>query len=550
MSTYDFSNLDFDSLKQNLIEYIKLSDDFKDYNFEGSALNSLASLLTYVTIQQNYYLNMTTQELYLDTATLYKNAVAIAKSLNYLPHRKKASTLPISLKVNTEKLTFLESTWPILIPQNCKFDVEGTPFITDTSYNLNSSSDELSIVLFQRELKEETFTFDGSLIELKYGYEIDDDFLTVVVDGDIWGEYLNDITANSSSEIYFVETNLDEKVQISFGDNTIGKKPTIGSEIKVTYGVTLGYTGNGVIDTKLNQTVSGTDGTEYSANDFIITTTNVSAGGLDKESLGSIKVNAPKFYSTQNRAVTTYDYQSILNSVPFVELLNVWDGSTESPPTYGTVFATFKPFSGPDLLTDIQKSEILNYIQDYKPLSITLQIVDPIYIYVDFDIKVYYYTSFNSSTSAIQSEIEDNISEYFANNLLVYDTKLKYSNVVNVIDTPSVVSNNLTELTLHVKFDKTSISSNNYSFDIKNKLQPNSIINEFVKDDGNGNIINISTSETIGSVDYEKGLIDFIFDGMNLTNNLLYFKTYLDDVEFIRNNLPVLGTKTFTFYGV
>lgn len=547
MADYLFDKLDFDDLKENIINYIKDSDEFQDYSFDGSALNSIANLLTYITLQQNYYLNMTTQELYLDTATLYKNAVVIAKSLNYIPHRKISSSLKIKMKcVTLEKE--IEEDYGILIPQNCLFSVGGKKFITEASYTILDKISETEISLYQRELYEETFTFDGSDIELLYGYDIDDNFLSVTVDGVLWTEYRNNISGTSDSEIYFVDLNLDDKLVITFGDNIIGKKPLNGVEIKVTYGVTEGVLGNSLTDATLDQTVYS-NVTAFDNSDFLITS-EVSNGGLNEESLNSIKTNAPKFYEAQNRAVTRQDYQALLKDISFVEILNVWNGADESPPTYGTIFSTFKPVDTISNLSDTQKDEIYSFIRPYMPLSIVLKIIDPIYIYVNISSKIYYYLNYNKSTSTISSEIQSNISDYFKNQLLVYDTKLKYSNLIHLIDELPEVSNNLTDLILNIKFNKTTLSSFAYSFETRNALLPSSIDNTYLRDDSLGNIVDKSTLEIIGSVDYTSGRISFARDDMDETDNLLYFKTAIDDIVFIRNNLPILGTTNFTFIGV
>jgi hypothetical protein len=549
MSSYDFSNLDFDELKQHLIDYIKESDEFKDYPFEGSALNSIAGLLAYVTLHNNYYLNMTTQELYLNTVTLYRNAVALSKSLNYNPHRRISAIHNVDISVDPE-VSISSSSFPILIPQNCLFDVEGSIFTAESSYNITDSSSTESIILRQREIINESFTYNGNQIVLRHGYDVDEDLLTVTVEGTPWTKYENDITADRNSEVFFVSTNLDEKLVITFGDNTVGLKPDIGATIDIRYGITEGANGNNLSETELNQIVVGADNTEFDNSFFVISTDSLSSGGVDKETLDSIKINAPKFYETQNRAVTPQDYQTILGAVPFVDILSVWDGADEAPPTYGTVFASFKPVAGDVLLTQNEKQEIQNYIKTYMPVSITLRIVDPVYIYINLVSKIFYFESFNQSTSAIKSEIQENINNFFSNQISAYDTKLKYSSLLSAIDSVDEVSNNLTDIVLNIKFDKTFLDSNAYSFSLGNEIEPNSITSEYIEDDGNGNIIDKDTEESIGTIDYSTGELNFISDKMDETDNILYFKTAIRDIYFEKNIMPIVGTTTFTFEGV
>jgi len=549
MTTYDFSSLDFDELKATLIEYIKTSDEFKDYEFEGSALNSIASLLTYVTLQQNYYLNMTTQELYLNTATIYKNAVAIAKSLNYIPHRKQSATITTTIAFDQLEASefLLDAGQPVVIPANCKFDVEGVEFTTTTSYNVYTQ-DPLEIKLYQRTIIEETFTFDGSTIELLYGIEADEGYMNITVDGIQWSEYLNDIDANEDSEIYFIDNNLNDKLELSFGDNIIGKTPTVGNTIVVTYGYTLGVAGNNLNEIALNQNVYSGIYT-YTSSDCTVVSV-YSSGGSAEETIQSIKANAPKFYEAQNRAVTKQDYETLLTQVSFLETINVWDGANELPPTYGTVFATFKPTSGDDILTADQKTTVTSFIQDYMPMTLRFVIKDPIYIYLDIVSTVYYYETLNVDTTVIRGEIETNIDEYFTLDMTLTDTTLKYSQLIKTIDDVTEVSNNLTDINCFIKFDRASTASNSYVFDIGNGIEPSSVDNTLIQDDGLGNIILKSDLSIIGSIGYASGEFNWILAGMDATDNVLYFDTAIKDISFVKNNLPVLNSIAFTFEGV
>jgi len=551
MPTYNFSNLDFESLKADLIKFIKATDEFADYEFEGSALNSIASLLTYSMLQQNYYLNMTTQELYLSTASLYKNAVAIAKSLNYIPHRKQSASISTTIAIDQTEL-ILDSGQPVLIPSNCSFLVDGVEFITNTSYNIYDQ-DPIDIIVYQRSLINENYLYQELTKELLYGVEVDEGYFTVTVDGELWTEYQNQIDADENSEIYFLDNNLNGKLEISFGEGIIGKAPLVDAVIDINYGITTGADGNNLKEISLNQPIySGeTTAPEYTYVDADCTIVSVSSsGGTDEETIQSIKVNAPKFYEAQNRAVTKQDYQILLGQIPFLETTNIWDGAEIHPPTFGTVYGTFKPVSGPDNLTDLQKETIISYIQNYMPLTLKFVIKNPIYIYLTITSKVFYYESYQVDTTVIRAEVEDNINTYFTDTITIGDTTLKYSSLLETIDAPEEVSNNLTTVTCHLKFDKAVESSNSYVFELGNAIRKMSIDNTYLKDDGLGNIVLKSNGSIVGSVDYETGDIYFIFDGMDLYNNILDFVTEINDIYFVKENLPVLDTIILTFEGV
>jgi hypothetical protein len=533
--SYDFSQIDFSGLKADLLGYIKEDAVFADYNFDGSALNSIVNLLAYITLQQNYYLNMTTKELYLDTATLYRNATAIARSLGYKPHRRIPAYLITSI-------SFPDNLGAIEIPQYCNFKVNNIPFITKiTSYA--TAANALEIELFQLVMKTETKTFDGSPIELLYGAEISNDDLLVKVNGIPWELYNEAIPAGSDSEIYFVNLNYNDKVEVVFGNGIFGKSPSTGATIDFVYGTTTGADGNSVNEVKLDQVL--TDGSNFYA-DGEFADTIYSINGSNKETIESIKINAPKFYEAQNRAVTESDYKVLIDKLAFIGISNVWSGSENIPPLYGTVFITSKPSNTDLYLSDTQKTELYDYIKEYTPLSIRIQVVDPTYIYCNVSSKVYYYKSYGVSTTAIRANIESNINTFFTDNMTTFDSKLKYSNLVNTIDAPSEVSNNLTDLSYFVKFNRSP--NHQYNIYLRNEILPGSINNTYIYDTG-GIIYRLSDNVACGTIDYDTGYLEFIVV-MDVTDNMVYFQTATDDAEFAQDNLPKLNNITITFVGV
>ena len=543
---YDFSSLDQETLKAEIIAYIKEDATFADYNFDGSALNSIANLLTYTTLQQNFYLNMTTQELYLDTATLYRNAVAIAKSLNYIPYRMT----PAKLLTNVQ---FLLSTENTEIPQHCKFLVDDIPFTTKTAFNF-VDDEILPIELWQMEIVTESYNFDSVPFELLNGTTIADDYIIVKVDGIPWTEYNSaGPSIDATSEVFFLSFNNNERLTVTFGDGIFGKIPTPGVLIEVIYGVTLGVGGNGFTEIVVDQVVSSFE----MAYSNVIGNDGKSYGGTAPESLASIKINAPKFYEAQNRALTKSDYKVFIegHAPSDVKLVNVWDGAEASPPLYGTVFATVKPNSSLNLTTQ-QKSDLLAYLSQYTVMSIRTALVDAIYVYIKLDSTVYYYRNYGVSTPAIRATIVDNVQNYFDNELTSFNTKLKYSNLVQAIDLPVEVSNNLTEISYYLKFDEAPNSQ--YKFDVQNAITPGTLLSDndggavpdanLIYDDA-GIIKRVSDDAIAGTVDYATGVINFNMT-MLASDNVLYFKTDSDDFIFEASNLPYYDGITVTFEGI
>lgn len=532
---YDFSNLDQETLKANIIAYIKEDATFTDYNFDGSALNSIANLLTYVTLQQNFYLNMTTQELYLDTATLFRNAAAIARSLNYIPYRMSPA------KLLTDAY-FVDGVGATEIPQHCKFLVDGIPFTTKTAFNFTDAGVE-SIELWQMDIITENYVFSSGAYELLHGTNIADDYVIVKVNGVAWTEYNSSTSIDGTSEVFFLSFNNNDKLTVSFGDGTFGKTPPASAAIEVIYGTTIGASGNGLSEIVLDQVISPYD--------IAFQNTQLSFSGSDSETIESVKINAPKFYEAQNRCVTKNDYKVFIegHAPTDANIVNVWDGSIADPPIYGTVFITVKPNVGLTL-TAQQKIDLLAYLSDFTVMSIRNQIVDATYVYVNITSTVYYYKNYGVSTTELKSTIEDNVQDYFDNSLSSFNTKLRYSNLVRAIDLPNEVSNNLTEIDYYLKFDQAP--NHQYNFNVQNVIAPGTITCTFTGDslyDSAGKIHLTSDDSEIGTVDYATGKISFQTT-LDAADNKLYFDTVSDDFLFESSNLPFYESIAITFEGI
>ena len=94
------ANLDFENIKVTLKEYLRGQTEFTDYDFEGSALANLIDVLAYNTYYTAFNTNMVVNELFIDSATLRDNVVAIAKQLGYRPKSITSPTAYVSFTVN------------------------------------------------------------------------------------------------------------------------------------------------------------------------------------------------------------------------------------------------------------------------------------------------------------------------------------------------------------------------------------------------------------------------------------------------------------------
>jgi len=231
----DISELDFDTIKDNLKTFLSQQDEFRDYDFEGSGMSVLLDVLSYNTHYLGYNANMLANEMYLDSADLRSSVVSLAKQVGYTPTSAGSSTANINALVNNG------SGSSITMSRGTKF----TSSVNGQSYAFVNNAD-ISIIpadgvyIFSNvELKE------GSLLNFKYtvnSTDIDQRFivpndnvdtgtLTVKVQNSssdsITNTYslVNGITSlDSTSKVYFLQEVESGRFEIYFGDGVLGKK--------------------------------------------------------------------------------------------------------------------------------------------------------------------------------------------------------------------------------------------------------------------------------------------------------------------------------------
>jgi hypothetical protein len=537
-----FLDLDVDSIKEKFIEFLKNSDSqFKDYNFDGSAISSLIDILSYSNRQQNFYLNMAMNDMFLKNTEIRRNAISLAKSLNYEPSRRLGTKVVINISA-IEPVA--GST--ISIPKNTVFECDAKPYIVTDNVFLNDLNEFTSeIELKQNEVKEEIFSFDlNQSFTLQYGDEIDDEFLDVYVDNEKW-ELFSDISINGDSKVYFIEHNFDGKIEITFGDNVFGKRPDIGNTIKIVYGITDGkLSSSKVTEVKLSDIVTDDLNNTYTDGNFSKEISSFTLG-IDEESIDSIKLFAPKFYETQNRTVTSNDYINILNRLPFIEKVNVWSGVDNIPPVYGSVFFTVKPKDS-ETLTDDQIQEIKDYHRKYQLMSIELKYVEPFFINIDIESVVKYYKDIGISTVVLKNNIQNEIENYFSDGISSFDSMFKFSKLTESIDSVYGVSNNLTNIKPFIKFDANP--TNSFYFRLYNEIKEGSIVNDYIYD-MNGKILRKDDDFEVGTLDYTKGIFNFSTT-MDSVDNKVYFDTGEMDINFLLNIMIRLNDISIEFKGI
>ena len=476
-----FTNLDFDQIKTSIKDYLRANSDFTDFDFEGSNFSVLIDTLAYNTYITAFNSNMIVNESFLESATLRQNVVSLARNIGYVPRSKTASTADISFTV-----TFPDFTAEMLsrVPNAtlsagliCVGDANNTSFVFSTSENWSSpiknvnssySAEFSNILVKQGTLLTKEFTKEASL-DQKFVLDnpgIDTSTIKVYIDDttdqdDGLGiEYFlvdNIINVDSSSEIYLLQEVQDEKYELIFGDGIIGKKIANGAKITVKYITTDGKEGNGVgkgdsfsfagkILEQNPEIISNSPLLSFTAPSIVTNIT--SQNGSDIEDVDSIKYFAPKIYSSQFRAVTSRDYETIVKRIyPDTESVAVIGGEELDPPEFGTVSISIKPKNG-TFVSDFNKSRILSQLKQYSISGINQKITDLKVLYVEIDSSVYYNSTKVSSENSLKSSVLNALTSY-ANSLEVnkFGGRFKYSKVLQVIDKTNIaISSNITKV--------------------------------------------------------------------------------------------------------
>ena len=462
------SNLDFNQIKTSLKEYMRAQSDFSDYDFEGSTLSVLIDTLAYNTYYTAFNTNMVVNELFIDSATLRDNVVAIAKQLGYRPKSATSPTAYVSFTVNytnptTDKelilkkgtgftATYDNSIYNYVTIDDVKAQV-ANGVATFTNVAVNEGTQITNTFVVSTAVKSQRFILDNA--------NIDTNTIRVKVyptGGSFNEPYLvadNILGVDGTSKVFFLDEIEDERYEILMGDGVLGKKLENNARIEVSYLVTSGPASNGVRSFVFSGVLENTNNVSPTSFTTTINSTVAASGGEEIESTQKIKYTAPKAYGTQERAVTADDYEAIVRKVyPATSDIIIFGGEDQEPPQYGKVFIVLKPTDA-SYLTSLTKNKIISDLKKYVVASVEPQIVDPSILYVEMMSKIYYNSSITDQTpTQIRDKVIGGVQSYIdTSDTEKFNGKFRYSKFVGVIDDsdPSINSN-LTSLTMRKDF--------------------------------------------------------------------------------------------------
>ena len=484
-SSIVLSTLDFDSLKANLKQYLQSQSTFRDYNFEGSNMSVLLDVMSYNTFLNAFYLNMVASEMFLDSAQKYDSVISHAKELNYIPNSAKSSSPEITLNIVAS-----DAGGVFTVPKGTRFSGTNSNgsfiFTTDESKTVvSNTSGDNNFTLANTRIYEGNYFTDTYVMNynienqqfLLSNRNADTSSLTVTVlenagaSNTTFKQVKNLFGLNSNSNVYFLQAAQEGLYEIVFGENIFGKKPLNGAVITMNYRVTAGASADGVTSFSLVSDLGPTNGGTIDSSS-VITVSN-SSGGSSQESIESVRFAAPRYFATQQRAVTSDDYSSLILS-NFGEQISdvlVYGGQESEPKKYGRVIVAVKPSSG-TIAPNFVKENITNYLRDLVALPNRVEIEDPDYSYCSVVSRVQYDENVTTKTaSEIKTSILNNIVSYSKNNLEKFDNDLRYSKVVSVIDnTDTSIVSNQTDLRLVKRLSPTLNLTEKFSIKTFNQI--------------------------------------------------------------------------------
>jgi len=575
MAKLNITELDFESIKEQLKDYLTTQTKFKDYDFTGSNMAVLLDVLAYNTFQNNFYTNMAINEMFIDSAVIRNSVISHAKELNYLPRSKRSARAIVKVKVNDTTITDSTITIPQYAEFGANFQGQKFTFVTDKAHVLRKTG----VGVFE---SDNITLFEGSMLTSfeREGFFIDDDGILRVIltnenadtdsiecfvdaeateDRNVFVRKDTIFGVGAKDKVFYVEPYYDGRYTVYFGKNIFGLQPTEVEDVRVKYRITSGSEGNGVNQFSISLSDEGRT---------TVTTIAKAVGGADEESVESIRFNAPKSFQVQERAVTSSDYENLLKAkFPEIQAVSAYGGDELDPPQFGKVAISVYLGQETEILSGTLASTYINYLKDRAPLGIEPIFKESEFFYANLEIDAYYSAKETTkSVGQLEELIRTVVKDYSVNNLDDFNKVLRISKLSANIDAKDIAfqSNSIcafpfiaytpaTNVKLNPTFKFETKLAKPYPFRSANgftEYKPaikttNFTVNGvlvFLQDDGLGNIMQVTSNQAnpqivkpkVGTVDYVNGIVkltDFETESYTTQEIKIIARTAADDIK-------------------
>ena len=467
-TTIKSSALDFDIIKANLKNYFAQQSEFSDYDFEASGLNNILDVLAYNTHINGLTANLALNEAFLNTAQLRSSALSHAANLGYYPRSKTCSQAVVNITASTTDTVTGSATLPMFTAFTSTIDnvtytfntVNETTALNNGSggFTFKNQDGTSNITIKEGILKTKTFIVGNQSDNAVYIIpDTNVDTSTIVikvfdnVNSQSFSEYSdirNSVNITPLSRVYIVREAPNGFYELIFSEgNVLGQAPVAGNKISVEYLSTKGATANNASSFTASSKVS------IGGANYTLTTTKVSnsAGGADKESIESIKLNAPTAFAAQQRMVTAEDYKTLIigkyNNV--LDDVIAWGGQDNIPATFGNVYVSlkFKDGIAANIQQETKDSIKSNFAANLSVMSIDTEFVNPTETFMEVNVKFDFDPDLSGDTvNTTQIKIKDAVAAFFKANLELFAKTFRRSLLLTDLDalSPAILNSSAT----------------------------------------------------------------------------------------------------------
>ena len=454
-TNFQVTELDFDTIKSNLIAYLRGTSTFSDYDFSGSNLQALINILAYNTHYNGVLTNAAFNETFLDTAIKRGSVVSRAAEIGYVPKSSRSSFAVISLDIRNQLLQTPVVTLPQYYQFTSKVGNSTYSFYTLQDYSASASATYEylfpAVNVYEGTKLVNSFLVSGE-INQKFvipNKGVDTNSIRVLVsdsaNSTVVTKYIkfSDLqNSSSAAKVYYLEENAGGFYELYFGDGVVSNKLSVGNVVTVDYIVPSGSAAN--VSSMLAQTfiyssgITGVDGT------ILINTVSNSGGGSLPESIEEIKFNSKLSFERQNRTITAKDFESyVLSTYGNIKSVSVYGGEDAAIAAYGKVFLSIQAATN-ESVGESTKAAISADLRQYMNLAVTPVFLDPDFIFVTIISNIKYNKDKTAlSSTSITSLVKDAIQNYFDTEISKFKGNFYYSRLSNLISDvdSSIVSN-------------------------------------------------------------------------------------------------------------
>jgi hypothetical protein len=575
------SDLDFETIRNNLVTFLSSQARFQDYDFTGPNLGILLDVLSYNTFMNNFYTNMAISEMFLDSAQIRDSVVSRAKELNYVPRSVRSAVAYVDITIAPN-----DDPGIIIIPAGTAFNsrMDNTIYTFTTAdpivITASSGYTATNVPIYEGSIITESFLVNTSISNQRFilnNTTLDTSSIKVSIQNSSTdttsSEFIQATSLlgyDSNSKIFFVQPADKNRYELIFGKGITGAAPINGNIVNVTYRISRGSAANGL---SLFTSAGSIDG--YSTSLITVTTLEPAYSGADPETISSIKYNAPRHYQTQERAITLDDYRTILLAqYPDIRGINVYGGETLNPPQYGSVYISVDLYNYTGV-PDILKNDISSFIKGKMPISIQPIVVSADYTYVDVVATASYNLNTSSKTeNDIKNIIIQAVRNFNTEYLDNYNRTMRYSKLASVIDSadPSILTSNLTTRIIK-KISPIIGITEVFSLNYQNSVKSQTLISgsftyggvvSYLKDTGNNEIAIVTSRDdltaslgvaevvlkhNVGTIDYHTGVASInlpALDAYSGDSIKVYVSSSTNDFSVMDNTVLLIEDSDIT----